>query len=798
MEELKQERLDLNKLSFRDLFYKYIRFLPLYILFLTIALLSAWLYLRYAQEKYVSTGSMIINVGGGNNGDKVEALISEKNKGRSLQNEIEVLKSKSLLTRVVKAFNLEYNYVAKGKIKDRNAYKMTPFTIQALQLSDSAASFSLPIEFINAAQFKVDNSGANYNLGQVFSTHYGVFKLVKESSAVPGSKYVVNYNTAEAVASSIVANMNVQPKLPGTGILILQNENTNPILAADIVNGLMSEYNNLTIEQSNTSIDLTIGFVDRRLAVLERDIDSLQKQLLRFQRNNDLVDAGTQIKDYLSGAKEQDAVAQTQRMALSNLEEIENYLKDKESQHQRLVVPSTLGIADQTLNQMVSKYNEAQLERKSLLDANIPESNPKIAEAEKTIEILRKSTLENLNTLKASYSRLLGYASSEKTRNKGEALRLPAKVNEQVELERQLSSKLALFKILDQKREEASISRASQISGSKIVELAEPYLTPIKPNRTTIKLAAILLALAIPTLFLFLREVLNDRINTRSDIEKYTEAPILGEVGHSYSDKTLVADRGSRSLIAEQFRILRSNLQYITGKGDKAVILVTSSFGGEGKSFISTNMASVLALTEKKTIVLEFDLRKPRVLKGLDMSKRPGISNYMIGKSDLESLIVPVEEAAHLYVLPCGPIPPNPSELLLSERINELFTQLKQKFDYIIIDTAPVGMVSDALTLGKYADCTLYVTRQEHTFKKQIALIDEMYRTKKLPHISIILNDVKMPTGGGYYGNYGYGYGYGVKKGKSGYYDDELPPPQTFWQKTAGFVNPVNWFGNKS
>ena len=227
-------------------------------------------------------------------------------------------------------------------------------------------------------------------------------------------------------------------------------------------------------------------------------------------------------------------------------------------------------------------------------------------------------------------------------------------------------------------------------------------------------------------------------------------------------------------MVAEQFRIIRSNLQYVLSKTERPVILVTSSFSGEGKSFISINMGAVMALTGKKTVILEFDIRKPKVLAGLNMGKYPGITNYLVGKAELKNLIIPVPDQENLFVLPCGPIPPNPAELLLDSKVEEMFGWLRLHFDVIIIDTAPIGMVSDAMTLGKFADCTLYLVRQGYTFKKQAGLIDDLYQEGKLPSVSIVINDVKLKAGYGYYGygRYGYGYGYG----NNGYYEEEREP----------------------
>ena len=345
-----------------------------------------------------------------------------------------------------------------------------------------------------------------------------------------------------------------------------------------------------------------------------------------------------------------------------------------------------------------------------------------------------------------------------------------------------------------EEKEKTAISRASTIENSQIVEKAYVSGTPIKPNRRSIQMIAILLGLIVPAGFLFAKEMLNDKVTTRFDVEKITGAPILGEIGHSYSEKVMIVNKTTRSMVAEQFRIIRSNLQYVIGKAERFTLLVTSSFSGEGKSFLSTNVGAVLGLAGKKTIILEMDIRKPKVLSGLNMEKGPGITNFLIGKAELSDLIRQVPDTENLYVLGCGPIPPNPSELLLSEKVEELFAWVKKEFDVVIVDTAPVGMVSDAQTLSKFCDSTLYMVRQGHTFKKQITLIDEFYTQNKLPKVAVVINDVKLKTGYGYYGygRYGYGYGYGY----GSYYEEETPPP-TFLEKVLSYLNPINWFSKK-
>jgi tyrosine-protein kinase Etk/Wzc len=496
---------------------------------------------------------------------------------------------------------------------------------------------------------------------------------------------------------------------------------------------------------------------------------------LSYQRRYNLIDAENQAGSYFEVITEADKVVNEQTMQYSIAEMIDGYLADKRNAYSKVVVPSTLGLEDPTLNGLVESYNKAQIERRSLLEANIPQGNPAVVELEANIEQVRTSIQENLRVIKNAMQSAIARVRTRSDIGQSQLQAMPEKVKELAEIRAQIETYQGLYKILQEKREETAISQAAIVSSSSILDIAYPNTTPISPKKRNILIMAVVAGVFIPALIIFLGEVLNDKISSRFDVERLTRAPILGEIGHSYADEVLVVSKTTRSMVAEQFRIIRSNLQYVLHKKEKWTILVTSSFSGEGKSYVSLNMGAVMALSGKKTIVLEFDIRKPKVLSGLGMPKGPGITNFLLGKGELSEFIRPVPGRDNFFVLGCGPVPPNPSELLLDPRVTEMFEWLHANFDVVIIDTAPVGMVSDAMTLGRFADCTLYLARQGHTFKKQIALIEEFYRDKKLPMVSVIINDVKLKPGYGYYGygRYGYGYGYGY----SSYYDEEHPPP---------------------
>lgn len=770
-----RHKSELWSLSLRDLFYKYVRFLPIFVLSVAVALLGAYAYLRYATSIYGTGGTLIIKseTQGGRN-DKFDDIFGG-GKTQNIQSEIEVLKSKGLMERVVAKQNLQYNYYVKGKFKTINIYKYGPFLLETLQLNDSSRSFKLKIKFANDKQFRVNEDKTFISFGQYFKNGYGTFRLVRNPQTGIAKDYSIEYKPLTTAAAFYASTIQVSPKAAGSGILNLSIQSTNPNLASDIINQLMAEYGDYTKELKNKTADQMIEFIDNRVSVVSRELDSVQNLMHGYAIQNNLIDIEKQSGNYFENISLSDKAINEQQLQIVIAESIESYLRNKKNEFEQVIVPSSFTINDATLNEMIGGYNMAQLQLQQLKDGNVPDGNPLVKENKLQIEKLRQSILENLTNIKGAYNKTISSLQRSSNESQTQLKLMPPKAKEYYDLKRQVDYKQGLYNVLQEKKEETAISRASTIANVQIVEKAYVPTNPIKPNRRSIQIMAILLGLAIPALFVFAGEVLNDKVSTRFDIEKITTAPILGEIGHSYSDKVLMVNKTTRSMVAEQFRIVRSNLQYIIGKTEKFTLLVTSSFSGEGKSFVSTNISAVLALAGKKTVILEFDIRKPKVLSGLEMSKRPGITNFLVGKAEsLQELVTPVPNQENLFVLACGPIPPNPSELLLGYKVDELFAWLKNNFDVIVIDTAPVGMVSDAQTLSKYADATLYLVRQGHTFKKQVMLIDEFYLEKKLPKVSIIINDVKMKAGYGYYGygRYGYGYGYGY----GSYYEEEHPP----------------------
>jgi len=786
-EQMQSSKAELASLSIKDLFYKYIRFLPLFVICVALSLFVAFIYLRYATLVYSASGTMVIqdDKSGGGSDDKFEKIFESDNK-KNIQNEIEYIKSKQIMSRVVRALNLNYSYYAIGKIKELNIYKNNPFVVEAFRIEDSASSFNLKLRFSKDNLFSVNGNGS-FTFGQVFKNEYGVFRVNRRNNGDLADEYRVEWNPTSAVASAL-SGIAIAPR-QNTGILALSFESTSPQLASDIVNQTMIEYQHATVEDKNASTQGRLAFIDKEKAIIEKQLDSITSLQLNFMKRNRLIDPQAQSASYFTEMERAREESRLQRMKLNNAYQIESYIRNKQGD---IPVPSSLGLEDPTLNESVNAYNMAQVELKAMRKA-MPAGNPVLKQKEAVLDRLEKNIVESLGGIKKAYQSAIGSLESISGSAQAQLNTMPEKQQELVQINRLMESKLVIYNTLLEKREESAMALASTISNIKVLSEALPNYDPIKPNSRNVKLMAIFIGLLLPALFIFLLEILNDKVTTRHDVEKITSATIIGEVGHAFGKNNLVVTGNNRSVVAEQFRIMRSNLQYVLNHIQKPVILITSSFSGEGKSFISTNMGAVMAVAGKRTIILEFDIRKPKVLSHLNMSKRPGLTNYLLGKIKVEDLPVPVDGAENLFVLPCGPVPPNPAEILLDPKLDELFEYLRANFDVVVMDTAPVGMVGDALTLSRYADCTLYIVRQGHTYKKQIGLVDEFYSQKKLPKLSIVLNDVKVRSGYGYYGYGRYGYGYG-----SGYFDEEESAPPGLLRQWFGWLDTKKWRKKKS
>jgi capsular exopolysaccharide synthesis family protein len=740
-------------------------------------LMLAYIKLRYSTPIYSVSGRLLVTSPQTSAGSEKFDDIFMMQKGDRINDEIEIIKARSMAARVVRSLGLQKMVYNKGKIRSSVIHpREVPFNFEILSLADSSQGFNLTITLLNNTEFTLNEQPKKYYFNEIVTLPNVSFRITGNNlnrQIFSSNIFVLSWVASENMAAGISGGLGVVRVNDNTNVLNLSYQTENIRLGIDIVNEYMKEYQQSRLEDKREIAAKTLSFIDEQLKTVFQELGGVESNLQNFREKKRVFSPEVQSELVFDELSENNKLMSQHGISLKITEYLTNYLSDEKNQFR--IIPSTLGISEPTLLQQVTEFNKLQLERETALKNSAP-NNPRIVAMETGIEKLRLDMLETLKNVKQTHTLTIDELSKKSKAADRMISSIPSKEKQMREVTRQQSILQELYSYLLQKKLETAIASASTISNIKVMEPAMAAGAPVSPNRKGAYMIALIIGIIIPVGIVFLMEYLNDKVKSKGDVQQLTQAPVLGEIGHADERNALVVTRNNRKFLAEQFRIVRSNLQYILPNVNKPVLLVTSSFSGEGKSFVSTNLGSVLALSGKRTVILEFDIRKPKIMSGLGMSERKGITNYIVGSVSLNEVIQPVPDTENLFVVPCGPVPPNPAEMLLHERIDQLFKELKQQFDAIIIDTAPIGLVSDAISLGRFTDGTIYIVRHNYTLKKQVQLIEEIYQQKKLPHLSIIINDIKVSRGyGGYYGygtyGYGYGYGYSSNGDSSGYFE---------------------------
>lgn len=758
-----------NKLSPKEFILKYIIYLPLIIFCLLVSLLIGYFYLRYKVPQYSSNISILIKETSVGSSDAILEELGMPGNNSNLANEAVILKSTPLMQRVVDSLNLNTLYFFNGKVKTSELYGGKNFVFTPIIFKDSSTVSSFSIHFNKEGEFQVNGKGKWIKNGEVFNFNSGSGRIdyISNGSFNTEYSYTIKWMPSRIMAKNLSNSLFVNSSgrtinRDVASVLDLTILTEVPKKGTEILNKLSELYSLSEIETKNRIVDNTVRFVDNRLELLSEELGDVEKGLESFRESAELIDAEAQGSAQFSEIKEIQAKLNDEEVRLRVIKMLRDYINDPPNKFN--LVPSSLGIDDPTLISLISEYNGLQLQREEKLKV-MPAGNTIIVVLESQIERLRLSILENLRNIQAASSSLKNKIESQLNKSRASLLSMPSKQRRLLEIMRQQGIKQQLFLLLLQKREESAITRASAVSESYAVEPAESNLVPVDPKKGKVYGIAIVLGLLIPGLIIYLKQLLNDTLTTRNDITREYDIPIIGEISHfKLKERELIVSTNDRSAISEQFRVVRTNLEFLLRKEKTPTLLVTSSVPGEGKSFTCINVGAVWAATKKKTVIVELDLRKPKISKEFGIKTKKGISDFIIGKAAPEELPIKVIGVENLYVVSCGTIPPNPSELLVDEKMAELIDYLKDNFDVVILDSAPIGLVSDAKTLSRFADVTLYLIRQQYSKKKSLEFINNLRKRNELPNLQLIVNDVKSAGLNSYYGygnGYGYGYGYG-------------------------------------
>ena len=702
----------------------YIRYWYLFIILIAIALGVAYLYLRYYAVSQYSAYSTILIKDDKTSTDILGDLSSFKY-AKNIDNETEVISSKRLMKRVISELGLASSYYVEGRVRDTEIYgNVLPIKVLVNDMDSTLLNKTFTVLLKSNNSFKLDDYTGNskvYRLGEKIHKPYGTFTIVAATTkSFAGLKLIVRFQNIQQVADYYNSAIEVQPVNKNASVLIISLVDPISDKARDVINKLTSVYNKEAIEDKNLITTNTLKFLDNRLQYLRTDLSGVEKTVEKYKSVNGLTDITTQASDYTTQASNYNAQLSEWAIQIDILESIEGYLG--KSTDNNSMVPSTLGIKDETLLNLIGKFNDLQLERERMLRTTQP-GNPLVQNLNEQLVNLKINLLENLRNIKRGLQITSNNLKSSSGQFQSKIKRVPAMERELLEINRQQLIKQSIYSYLLQKREETALSLAATASIARVIDPAVSSRRPISPNSQTVYLIALLIGLGIPFAGIYVSNMLNNKVQTQQDVANATATPILGEIAHNDSKEVVVVANGYRTPIAEMFRLIRANLSFATMGREKSVLLINSSISGEGKTFFSINLGASLTITGKRVILLDLDLRNPKVSKELQMPDAIGITNYLVSHDvSISDIIRHCEKVPGLFIASSGPLPPNPAELMMSPKLAHLIQELKDIFDYIIIDAPPIGQVADALTLSALVDFTLYLVRYNYTKKSQLEI----------------------------------------------------------------------------
>lgn len=777
-----------QEINIKDVLLKYMYHWRWFALSIIVCSVICFFYLRYQTPIYEVKASILIK------DDKKGSMMSELSafedlgilkSSSNIDNEIEILKSRTLMTRVVNELHLNVSYFSTEAPLERELFTETPYTLSLLTSPEVEASLkaSWIINANDNTTFDLfdDNKVlvGHYKFGEAFTLPFG--KLL-----IATTPYFTNLNVhqpfriivspIDKVVDSYIKSLKIEPVNKNANVLNLSLQSPIAEKAAKIINNLIKQHTLDAIADKNQVSKNTASFINERITFITQELGIVETEAEDFKTKNKLTDVESEAKLFLETGSQ----SELSILEVNTQRALADYMFDYVNTHQNAedLIPANLGINDLQVGTQISDYNKAVLERNRLLKHS-SDKNPVIENLEGLLSGLRKSVKESLNNYKNSLAIKLKELSKQENGINSKIASVPKYEREYRAIQRQQQIKESLYLYLLQKREETNIALAVTVANAKVIDAAYSDDLPVSPKKKMIFGIALLLGLIIPVVALYIRDLLDSKVRGKQDLEKLN-MPFLGDLPLIDEANKIIAKEDSSS-VAEAFRLLRTNVDFLLGakSNQSKVVFITSTIAKEGKSFVAVNLANMIAYSGKKVLLVGMDLRVPKVLKYMGLEERTGLSNYLSDSSlNLEELIFNTPNNPSLDILASGDIPPNPAELLMNARVEELFAKLKEQYDYIIVDTAPIGLVTDTFLLGKYADAFIYIVRAHFLEKHSLAVVENVFKERKLPNMAILINGADAKKG---YGYSGYGYkGYGYKGYGYGHLNDKK---KRFWQR---------------
>ncbi|WP_456313298.1 GumC family protein [Pseudomonas shirazensis] len=765
--------------NLREQLDKYIIHWRWFLLSVVICLVAAFLYLRYATPIYQATTAILVK------DEKKGGMLSELSAFSDLgigggsvnnvDNEIEILKSRTIVESTVKRLNLNINLIAEGNVVDRDIYKDASISVNFINKTDlfnDAKSIIIynsltnsTFELTNEVDFKniILSAKKVFSYGEKIPTSLGTLVINKSNNIIgntaPYYKLIrISINPIESVAESYKSRISVDPISKTSSVVNISISDPVQKRAEVFLDNMIQIYNQDAAQDKNFISENTSQFIAGRLALIAKELDGVEQDVESFKKTNRLTDIESEAKLFIEGSNEYDRKGVETEIQLNVVSSLLDYIKKSTNSD---LLPTNLITENGDTGGLITSYNQMVLDRNRILKSATTE-NPSVIKLDQQISSLKSNMTASLKRMQSNLQIQNRDIQSQENLLNSKIGKIPVQERQFRVIARQQKVKEELYLYLLQKREETAISLAATEPNARVIDVAKAGKFPVSPKTKIIYLGGILIGLLIPFGFIYMDDLLDTKIKSKLDLEGKTQIPFIGDIPTSNDSGELIKSE-SRTSSAEAIRIVRTNLEFMLNKvpeGTAKTLFVTSTFSSEGKTFISVNLAATFALSGRRVLLIGMDIRNPKFAEYIDVPSL-GLTNYLSSsENNIQDYIVKHPGYENFYILPSGIVPPNPAELLMSKKVDQLFEVLKKEYDYIIVDTAPVSLVTDTLLVAKNADTFVFVMRANVLEKRMLSIANTFHRERKLPNMCILLNDTDSTKG------YGYGYGYGNEETK--------------------------------
>jgi tyrosine-protein kinase Etk/Wzc len=766
--------------NLRDTLERYLDYWQWFVLAVCLSISIAYIYLRYTTPQYRASTTILVK------DEKKGGMLSELSAfadmgiggglKSNVDNEIEVLKSRSLVESTVRKLNLRARIFVKGNVVDEEIYSDAPIEVDVINKTGvfyknkvefsfselTPNTFELAVEKTNDTTKILLGNNTQFRYDEKIATAYGTLIFRKSKFHDTFSKddihsLKVSITPFDDVVTSFRANLEITSVSKTSSVVEISIKDPLVNRAEAFLDNLIQIYNADAAADKSFISENTSRFVAERLLLITQELDGVEKDVERFKTSNKLTDIETEAKLFIEGSSEYNKKRVEMEIQLNMVSSMLDFIK--KSTNADLMPANIISGSDAT--GLMDSYNQLVLERNRILKSATAE-NPTVIKLEEQISSLKANIKQSLLRLQANLNIQKRDLRSQEGMLDSKIGDIPVQERQFRVIARQQKVKEELYLYLLQKREETAISMAATEPNARVVDVAKASKIPVSPKKNIIYLAALLLGLLVPFGIIYIIDLLDTKVKSSFDISSKVDIPFLGDIPKSITPNEII-DSTSRTGTAEALRIVKTNLDFMLGQvaeGEAKTIFMTSTVPGEGKTFLSVNMAGTMALSKKKVLLVGMDFRNPKLNEYIELPNNSGLTDYLSSsKASISDYIFKSNNFDNLYVLPAGIIPPNPTELLMSKKVGELFAQFKKEYDYIIVDMAPVSLVSDTLMLAQYADATVYVVRAHFLDKRMLHIPKVLYKERKLNNMAVVLNDTLHNKSYGY----GYGYGYGIK-----------------------------------